>query len=80
MKPQARRQLRLNAKRRLDGYGIPWQNYNAGEINHKEDDFLGQVIFTHKESGRQIVVGQVWYEATTGEILRVGSNYGCLTL
>lgn len=80
MDSTTRKKLRLNAKAELEGYGIPWEEYSAGEIRHNDDDFLGAITYTHKKSGRQIVVGQIWYDNKTAEILQVGSNYGCLTL
>lgn len=80
MDSTTRKQLRLNAKAELEGFGIPWHEYDAGVIDHNEYDFLGLVEFTHKGSGRKIVVGAIWYDNKTGEIRQVGSNYGCLTL
>lgn len=82
-----RRKLRLNAKAKLEGYGIPWHEYDAGRIENHHDPIDGEikgepesVVFTHKKSGRQIRITGIIADGETGEILQVGHNYGDLTL
>lgn len=77
--------IRRQAKNWLDGFGIPWHEYDAGLVENHIDPIDGEqkndptrVIFTHRGSGQQIVFGSMWVNEDTGEVMRAGSNSGNL--
>lgn len=63
----------------LDGFGIDWTQYGEPEATF-HDMMTCQLEWTHKTSGRQVVLTYIWWDDRTGAILQAGTQYGSLTL
>jgi hypothetical protein len=63
----------------LDGFGIDWSLYDEPSITFY-DMLTCQIEWTHKTSGKQVHLTQIFFDKKTGRIDQAGSNYGNLTL
>ncbi|MEQ6332924.1 hypothetical protein [Sphingobium sp. MK2] len=79
----ARRKLERmirDAKRHyLDGYDIDWTRYGDPEVVF-DDMITCDMTWTHKVSGRKIMLTRIFWDERTGAIVQAGTNYGDLTL
>jgi hypothetical protein len=71
------RQLIEAAFAELVGFGLKRDDFDAGRA---EGEVSYAVIFANKESGEEVCVSGIFFNAQTGEILQCGQNYGRLTL
>lgn len=66
----------------FDGSGIDFAQYDV-EIEADPDELdvlIIAVVWTHKTTGFQIMLDNIWFDEETGGITQCGSNYGRLTL
>lgn len=67
--------LMREARKHFDGLGIDFDQYDEGKaIFH--DMIVAQVEWTHKISGRQLKLLEIWFDRKTGAINQCGQNYG----
>lgn len=72
--------LLAQAKENLKGFGLDFTQLDEGRVELSNDEITAEVIFTHRESGDEVVLSSIWFDKKTGEILQSGTNYGRLTL
>jgi hypothetical protein len=87
MKQSSKAELRRQARGVLESFSIPlYDKYDAGVVEYSYDPISEKedktdperVVFTHKSTGAQIVVGSIWWNEERQELMQVGSNYGTL--
>jgi hypothetical protein len=64
----------------LAGFGLDFTQLDEGRVIFNDNDVIAEVIFTHKETGNEVVLSSIWFDKKTGDILQSGTNYGRLTL
>lgn len=63
----------------LDGFGIDFKQYKKPKYFIMYDSFM-DITWTHKKSGRELILYRVYWNESTGKILQAGTNYGALSL
>lgn len=53
--------------------------YEGGGIQWHEDETV-TATFTHRETGAEVVVTEIWADRRTGKVYQFGTQYGALTL
>lgn len=78
--PRAAARLLRDARTYLDGFGLPWDQYE-GRVERFENDWTHvettEVIWRHRVTGAEVVLSEVW-ATRYGRILQAGSQYGQL--
>lgn len=78
MDQKAKARVRRECKELLKPFGIPLDDYNAGEIIPHGSGVVFDVAFRHKRTAAEIIVTNVWPHSETAEVLQSGSHYGAL--
>ena len=74
------KKLLAQAKETLGDYGLDFTQLDEGKVVSNEGEVIADVIFTHRQTGNEVVLSSIWFDKKTGEILQSGTNYGRLTL
>lgn len=87
MKQASKAAVRREAWRQIEDFGLPRDQYDAGEVLYWTDPSNGReekawpnaVVFRRKDNPEvQVIVGSIYWNEEEQEIMQVGSNYGHL--
>jgi hypothetical protein len=75
MNQSAKARMRRECKEYLVPFGIPVNEYNAGEIYG--GPYRWEVNFKHKRTGAEIIVSNI-FVSDSGEVIQSGAHAGAL--
>lgn len=76
---RAHARLVREARDMLEGYGLDFAQLDGPAFVFHEMT-TATATWTHKTSGQEVALSEIWFNQKTGAIHQCGSNYGRLSL